>query len=41
MDAPYAVHELQQLIWEDVMDHVDNCHCQLCSALDVIQEYTG
>jgi hypothetical protein len=38
MTKPYAVHELQQLIWEDVMDHGE-CFCQLCNALDVINEY--
>jgi len=37
--TPYAIHELQQLIWEDSMDHADKCACQLCNALDVINEY--
>jgi hypothetical protein len=39
MTKPYAVHELQQLIWEDCMDHSENCICQLCSALVVIEAY--
>ena len=35
----YSANELRQVIWEDRMDHVDNCACQLCNALDVINEY--
>jgi hypothetical protein len=41
MNAPYAIHELQQLIWEDSMDHLAECTCSLCITLDVINEYVG
>ena len=37
----YAAHELRHIIWEDCMDHEDECTCSLCTTLDVINEYMG